>query len=200
MSLPDPESGRRCSPLPVTTDRVSGVGIIVIHAVRTGTRMLRAAATTGLETIRHLHPEPLRGTKEVPLAKSPVSATVDAGHDVIDRLGTPAAVVDNHERDRFDLWVGDELVGVLGYLDERDLGLVAPSDRRVVSFMHTVVAEEWTGNGLGAILVREAFAHARNRDWTVRLVCSYAQGILTQTTPLRANHVHASPDHMIENI
>src|SRR5574340_783320 len=120
-----------------------------------------------------------------------------ADHDAIDRIATTAAVLDNHERDRFDLWVCDELAGVLGYLDERDTGPGVPSDRRIVAFMHTVVAEEWTGKGLGAILVREAFAHARSRNWSVRLVCSYAQHILTETKPLRSDLIGTSTNHMM---
>ena len=120
------------------------------------------------------------GTQDVSLTISSWSPAAATGDDAIDPVGTTACVLNNHERERFDMWVGDELVGVLGYLDEHDTGAGAPSDRRVVAFMHTVVAEEWTGKGLGALLVREAFAHARSRDWTVRLACLYAQNILTQ--------------------
>ncbi|MFC9555945.1 GNAT family N-acetyltransferase [Rhodococcus sp. NPDC056960] len=139
--------------------------------------MVRAAAATVLDVARHLYPEPLAPADGDPPLTGSVTPAVDLRRDAIKRTATTAAVLDNPARDRFDLWVGDELVGVLGYLNEHDIAAREPSDRRGVAFMHTIIAEDWARQGLAAFLVREAYGHARKRNWTVRLVCSYARSL-----------------------
>ncbi|MFE7420446.1 GNAT family N-acetyltransferase [Rhodococcus sp. NPDC057529] len=139
--------------------------------------MMRAAAATALDVARHLYPEPLTPEDGYPPLAGPLTPAADRRRDAINRTATIAAVLDNPARDRFDLWVGDELVGVLGYLNEHDIAAQEPSDRRGVAFMHTIIAEDWSRQGLAAFLVREAYDHARKRNWTVRLVCSYARSL-----------------------
>ncbi|MFD7010672.1 GNAT family N-acetyltransferase [Rhodococcus jostii] len=160
------------------TDRATGRRVLRIlnDAIRAGVRMIRAAATTVLDVARHLYPEPLTTADGHPLLTGPLTPAADLRRDA-NRTATIAAVLDNPARDRFDLWVGDELVGVLGYLNEHDITAQEPSDRRGVAFMHTIIAEDWARQGLAAFLVREAYDHARTRNWTVRLVCSYAQSL-----------------------
>ena len=150
---------------------------ILNDAIRAGVRMIRSAAATVREVARHLYPEPLTTADGHPPLTGPLTPAADLRRDAITRAATTAAVLDNPARDRFDLWVGDELVGVLGYLNEHDITAQEPSDRRGVAFMHTIIAEDWARQGLAAFLVREAYDHARTRNWTVRLVCSYAQSL-----------------------
>ncbi|EKT77239.1 hypothetical protein WSS_A38687 [Rhodococcus opacus M213] len=89
-----------------------------------------------------------------------------------------ARVLDNPAHERFDLWVGDELVGILGYRDEDDIPGFTAKPGEVVAFMHTVVKEEFGGRGLAAILVGEALSSARRRGWKVRPICTYVQRYL----------------------
>ncbi|WP_065492092.1 GNAT family N-acetyltransferase [Rhodococcus opacus] len=89
-----------------------------------------------------------------------------------------ARVLDNPAHERFDLWLGDELVGILGYRDEDDIPGFTAKPGEVVAFMHTVVKEEFGGRGLAAILVGEALSSARRRGWKVRPICTYVQRYL----------------------
>ncbi|ELB93003.1 GNAT family N-acetyltransferase [Rhodococcus opacus] len=89
-----------------------------------------------------------------------------------------ARVLDNPAHERFDLWLGDELVGILGYRDEDDIPGFTAKPGEVVAFMHTVVKEEFGGQGLAAILVGEALSSARRRGWKVRPICTYVQRYL----------------------
>jgi len=180
MSQPDLENRRRRSLSRVTT--VFGVGIVV--AVRAGTRMLSAAAMT--ETARHLHRVQLLGgqllgTQDVSLTKSSGSPAAATGDDAIDPVGTTAWVLNNHERERFDMWVGDE-TGRCARLPRRTRHRRVA--RRPTDESSRSCTPWWRRNGPGKdsarSFVREAFAHARSREWTVRLACLYAQNILTQ--------------------
>ena len=87
-------------------------------------------------------------------------------------------VLDNPAHERFDLWLGDELVGILGYRDEDDIPGFTAESGEVVAFMHTVVKEEFGGRGLAAVLVSEALGSARRRGWKVRPICTYVQRYL----------------------
>ncbi|MBC2639574.1 MULTISPECIES: GNAT family N-acetyltransferase [unclassified Rhodococcus (in: high G+C Gram-positive bacteria)] len=91
---------------------------------------------------------------------------------------TDARVLDNPAHERFDLWLGDELVGILGYRDGDDIPGCTSEPGEVVAFMHTVVKEDFGGRGLAAILVAEALGWARNRGWRVRPICTYVQRYL----------------------
>ncbi|WP_072690989.1 GNAT family N-acetyltransferase [Rhodococcus marinonascens] len=89
-----------------------------------------------------------------------------------------ARVLDNPAHERFDLWLGDELVGILGYRDESEIPGFTTTSGEVIAFMHTVVKEEFGGRGLAAVLVREALESARTRGWKVRTICTYVQHYL----------------------
>jgi predicted GNAT family acetyltransferase len=78
-------------------------------------------------------------------------------------------VVHNPERDRFELWVAGDLVGVLGYTAETIDG------KPTISVMHTVIYDEYTGHGLGSRLARGVVAYARHRDARLRPVCSFTK-------------------------
>ncbi len=60
-------------------------------------------------------------------------------------------VVHNAERDRFELWVAGDLVGVLGY------------------------SSEITGQGLGSRLVRGLVGYVKHCDARLRPVCSFTK-------------------------
>ncbi|WP_246098104.1 GNAT family N-acetyltransferase [Rhodococcus spelaei] len=103
-----------------------------------------------------------------------------------------ARVEDNPSHSRFDLWVGDELVGILGYrtasddLDASPAGDVPGGDPQVVALMHTVVKEDFGGRGWAAILVREVLEESRVRGWRLRPVCTYVQRYLGTHTEFLA--------------
>ncbi|WP_430334025.1 GNAT family N-acetyltransferase [Rhodococcus sp. ACT016] len=87
-----------------------------------------------------------------------------------------ADVTDNADQNRFELWLNGDLVGIVGYYDtspvrRRGAGKSTP----VVSFMHTVVVEDFGHRGLAAVLVRRALDRARDYGWKVRPVCTYVQ-------------------------
>lgn len=98
---------------------------------------------------------------------------------VVARPADPAMayVEDNPAHSRFDLWVGDELVGILGYRGIDDVD-GAPADGTAVALMHTVVTEDHGGCGWAAILVREVLEESRVRRWRLHPVCTYVQRYL----------------------
>lgn len=81
-------------------------------------------------------------------------------------------VVHNPERDRFELWVAGDLVGVLGYSTELVNG------RPTVTVLHTVLYDEYTGHGLGTRLTRGAISYVRDQGARLRPVCSFTKQYL----------------------
>lgn len=81
-------------------------------------------------------------------------------------------VVHNPDRDRFELWVAGDLVGVLGYSIETIDG------QRTVTVLHTVLYDEYTGHGLGTRLTRGALAYVREQGARVRPVCTFTKDFL----------------------
>ncbi len=83
-------------------------------------------------------------------------------------------VVHNVERSRFELYVADDLVGVLGYsIDESDGGTV-------LTIMHTVLYDEFAGHRLATRLTESALDYAVAQSARVRPVCSYTRHYLTK--------------------
>ncbi len=81
-------------------------------------------------------------------------------------------VIHNPERDRFELWVAGDLVGVLGYSAEQRDG------QRVITVMHTVIYDEYTGHGLGTRLTRGVIGYCREQGARMRPVCSFTKSYL----------------------
>ncbi len=92
-------------------------------------------------------------------------------------LSSPAVVAatvrieDNSTHNRFDLFVADELIGILGYRD---------ADDGSMAFMHTVVIEEFGDRGWAGVLVRGALNTARDRGWRVVPICTYVRRYLAR--------------------
>ncbi|WP_371851292.1 GNAT family N-acetyltransferase [Rhodococcus globerulus] len=91
---------------------------------------------------------------------------------------TDITLIDNPSHERFELLAGDELVGILGYRDEDEILGCGDEAGDVVAYMHTVVKEEYGGQGMAAVLVQFSMDCAREREWSVRPVCSYVQRYL----------------------
>lgn len=89
-------------------------------------------------------------------------------------------VRDDPDHDRFDLWLGDELVGILGYRDESTLPSGEVSSGTELALMHTVVREEYGGRGFATALVSRALDEIRDRGLHVRPICTYVQQFLTR--------------------
>ncbi|RZL71676.1 MAG: N-acetyltransferase [Rhodococcus sp. (in: high G+C Gram-positive bacteria)] len=97
-----------------------------------------------------------------------------------------ARVVHNADRYRFELWFRGELVGILGYFDLRHLteslrihGNTGPKSEDVVmSFLHTIIVEEFENRSFAALFVRQALDLACDYRWKVRPVCTYVRRFL----------------------
>lgn len=108
----------------------------------------------------------------------------DMSHILPRRVHGPAPVdrpavriEDDVDHNRFDLFVDDELVGILGYrFGEGDDGGVGP----VVALMHTVVKEEYGDRGWAGVLVRASLNTARDRQWRIVPICTYVRRYLAQ--------------------
>ncbi|QCQ92432.1 N-acetyltransferase [Rhodococcus sp. SGAir0479] len=92
----------------------------------------------------------------------PVSTVADA-----------VRIVDSPPHERYELWVRDDLVGILGY--HRDSA--GPSGD-VLTLLHTVVREDRSGRGWAAVLVRTVLDRARSEGTRIRPVCTYATRFL----------------------
>ncbi|MDL9937005.1 GNAT family N-acetyltransferase [Gordonia sp. ABSL1-1] len=83
-----------------------------------------------------------------------------------------AQVVHNKERERFELWVAGDLIGVLGYSTETRDG------ETTVTVLHTVLYDEYTGHGLGTRLTRGAIAYVRDQGARLKPVCTFTKHYL----------------------
>ncbi|MFT4086347.1 MAG: GNAT family N-acetyltransferase [Gordonia sp. (in: high G+C Gram-positive bacteria)] len=82
-------------------------------------------------------------------------------------------VIHNPDRERFELYVAGDLVGVLSYRIENVAG-----GQRVAIVLHTILYDEYTGHGLGTRLTGGAMAYMREQRLRVRPVCSFTQRFL----------------------
>ncbi len=92
-------------------------------------------------------------------------------------LDPPPVLRDNPDRDRYELWSGDELVGVEGYERAADGALV---------LLHTVVTEKFGRAGFARLLVSAVLDDAAARGLRVRPVCTYVQGFVERFPQYRA--------------
>lgn len=76
---------------------------------------------------------------------------------------TDTTVVDNPAELRYELRIGDDVVGQIRYATEPGL----------VVLIHTDVAESIEGQGLGSVLVRGALDDLRTRGLRVVPVCPF---------------------------
>lgn len=81
-------------------------------------------------------------------------------------------VVHNPIRDRFELWVAGDLVGVLSYAVDDE---TAPP---TATILHTVLYDEYSGHGLATRLTDEALAFMRANGLRVRPICSFTRHYL----------------------
>lgn len=84
-------------------------------------------------------------------------------------------VANNRDQNRFELRLSGDLVGIIGYFD---MGDPPVQGRPVISFMHTVIVEDFGHRGLAAVLVGQALNLAREYGWKVKPVCTYVQRFL----------------------
>lgn len=78
---------------------------------------------------------------------------------------------DNPVRDRFELWSGDELIGVEGY---------EITDHGDVILLHTVVMEKFGKQGFARQLVSGVLEDARTRGRHVIPVCTYVRSFISR--------------------
>lgn len=83
-----------------------------------------------------------------------------------------AEVVHNPVRERFELWIAGDLVGVLGYSVDTD------GDQPTATILHTVLYDEYSGHGLATRLTATAVEFMRESGLRVRPVCSFTKHYL----------------------
>ena len=88
-------------------------------------------------------------------------------------------VDDNPIESRYEASIDGALVGVSQYELTPD----------TIVFLHTVVAQEYEGQGVGSAIARYALDDARARGLTVRPLCPYIRGWL-QRHPEYADLIH----------
>lgn len=84
-------------------------------------------------------------------------------------LNPTPALRDNPDRDRYELWSGDELVGLAGYERTGDGNL---------TLLHVVVTEKFGRAGFARVLLSELFDDVAARGIGVVPVCTYAQNFV----------------------
>ncbi|GAA2060149.1 hypothetical protein GCM10009839_83470 [Catenulispora yoronensis] len=96
---------------------------------------------------------------------------------------TKTEVVDNELEDRFEIWYGDRLAGFAAY--RRRAGATI--------FVHTEIADEFGGKGLGSVLARRALDATVERGETIVPICPFISAYLGKHPEYEA-HVRR-PEH-----
>ncbi|MDF0529484.1 GNAT family N-acetyltransferase [Tsukamurella sp. 8F] len=86
-------------------------------------------------------------------------------------LDEPLRLFDNPVRDRFEVWSGDELIGVEGY---------EITDHGDVILLHTVVMEKFGQQGFGRALVQGVLDDAAARGRRIIPVCTYVRRFISR--------------------
>ncbi|MFT3714964.1 MAG: GNAT family N-acetyltransferase [Gordonia sp. (in: high G+C Gram-positive bacteria)] len=84
-------------------------------------------------------------------------------------LDPAPALKNNPDRDRYELWSGDDLVGVEGYENADDGNLV---------LLHTVVTHDYGRAGFGRLLVAQVLDDVTAQGRKVVPVCTYVQSFI----------------------
>lgn len=84
-------------------------------------------------------------------------------------LDPEPALRHNPDRDRYELWSGDELIGLAGYERNDDGNLV---------LLHTVVTEKFGKAGLARLLLHTLFDQFSADGTKIVPVCTYAQSFV----------------------
>lgn len=79
-------------------------------------------------------------------------------------------IINNTDESRYEIHVDGVLAGIEVYVDEGDL----------LAFVHTEVFEEFSGQGLAAILVTGALDDVRSEGRVIRADCPYVAAFLTK--------------------
>lgn len=79
-----------------------------------------------------------------------------------------AEVRENQEKNRFEIWVDDEIAG---FTEHRGLG-------SVVSLVHTEIGERFGGQGLATQLIRQTLDDLRERDSQVLPICPFVKAFI----------------------
>ncbi|WP_232547268.1 GNAT family N-acetyltransferase [Propioniciclava soli] len=79
-------------------------------------------------------------------------------------------VVDNEERERFEMRSGRKVIGWAAYQETAEL----------IVFTHTHVDPEWEGQGIGGRLVQATLDHVRSQGMPVLSTCSFVTAWLDQ--------------------
>jgi predicted GNAT family acetyltransferase len=93
-------------------------------------------------------------------------------------MAAPITIRDNADEHRYQLLVGDELAGYAEYV-------LSPN---TIVFTHTVVEEQWNGQGLGSRLARHVLDDARKRGLLVRPKCPFIRSYI-ESHPVYGNLV-----------
>lgn len=104
-----------------------------------------------------------------------------------DTDSTPNAprVTRNDADERYELWIGDELVGRAEYRRE-DSG---------TAFVHTEIDDAHGGQGLGSILAKAALDDAVDRDEIIVPYCPFIQAYLKRHHEYDPHVVWPRPKH-----
>jgi predicted GNAT family acetyltransferase len=78
-------------------------------------------------------------------------------------------VVDNPEKQRYELWLGEELAGEIRYHRRED---------GTVVLIHTEVDPSHKGQGLGDVLVQGALDDLHERGIEYRVICPFVAAYL----------------------
>lgn len=100
---------------------------------------------------------------------------------------SPSAEISNNaDQNRFELRLNGDLVGILAYYEfDSNSAQRRPGGTRIVSFMHTVITDDFGHRGLAGVMVRGSLEQARRYGWKVRPVCTYVQRFLAGNSDFR---------------
>lgn len=79
-------------------------------------------------------------------------------------------VRDNPEQNRYEIFVGDLVAGFTQYRLEPG----------IIAFVHTVIDDEYAGQGLAKILATQALDDVRKRELAVLPYCPFIRGFIAK--------------------